>query len=332
MGAMGRRANTQQHVGALQSIRALVAALHESARAVEHSTGVTNAQLFILRELATTDGLSINDLASRALTGQNAISTIVTRLGGRGLVRRQRATDDGRRVLVSLTPAGRRLVERAPEPPTARLMAALVSMTPEDGRPAGAQRPSAHCGDGGSCRRGWHVVRADRVINSISLWKRIEERASTTPAPVRCASCRTNPASHIRRVADDARPVVELRTDPIMSERTRFILRHGVRPWGILVGGLTTAILLATSLLPLHRAGRVDAFELALLAFACFAEWSFVAGWVIGAVLWTLTPRSNGRKPAASTGPERARMEGFDRYRDRTGASAGATDGRAART
>ena len=131
MGAMGRRANTQQHVGALQSIRALVAALHESARAVEHSTGVTNAQLFILRELATSDGLSINDLASRALTGQNAISTIVTRLGGRGLVRRQRARDDGRRVLVSLTPAGRRLVERAPEPPTARLMAALVSMTPE---------------------------------------------------------------------------------------------------------------------------------------------------------------------------------------------------------
>ena len=132
MSAMGRRASMQQHVGALQSIRALVAALHESARAVERSTGVTNAQLFILRELATSDGLSINELASRALTGQNAISTIVTRLGGRGLVRRQRAPDDGRRVLVSLTPAGRRLVERAPEPPTGRLLAALVRMTPED--------------------------------------------------------------------------------------------------------------------------------------------------------------------------------------------------------
>ncbi len=131
MGAMGR-ANTQRHVGALQSIRALVASLHESARAVERSTGVTNAQLFILRELATSDGLSINDLASRALTGQNTISTIVTRLGRRGLVRRQRATDDGRRVLVSLTPAGRRLVKRAPEPPTGRLLAALVGMTPED--------------------------------------------------------------------------------------------------------------------------------------------------------------------------------------------------------
>jgi MarR family transcriptional regulator, organic hydroperoxide resistance regulator len=133
MGAMGRRADAQHHVGALQSIRALVAALHESARAVERRTGVTNAQLFILRELlATSDGLSINDLASRALTGQNTISTIVTRLGRRGLVRRQRAPDDGRRVLVSLTPVGRRLVERAPEPPTGRLLAALVSMTPED--------------------------------------------------------------------------------------------------------------------------------------------------------------------------------------------------------
>ncbi len=97
---------------------------------------------------------------------------------------------------------------------------------------------------------------------------------------------------------------------PSMSERTRFILRHGVRPWGILVGGLTTAILLATSLLPLHRAGRVDPFELALLAFACFAEWSFVAGWVIGAVLWTLTPRSNGRKPSGINGARKGKDGG----------------------
>jgi hypothetical protein len=85
---------------------------------------------------------------------------------------------------------------------------------------------------------------------------------------------------------------------PPLSERTRFILRHGVRPWGMLVGALATAILFATSRWPMQRGGRHEPLVLVLLAFACFAEWSCVAGWVIGAVLWTLGPRSNGWKQA----------------------------------
>ena len=130
MKARGRGGSGEQHALALRCIRALVAALHQSARAVEARSGVTNAQLFILRELATQDGLSINELAARALTGQNTISMVVTRLGNRGLVGRHRAADDGRRVVVSLTPTGRRLVRWAPEPPTARVLTALIRMAP----------------------------------------------------------------------------------------------------------------------------------------------------------------------------------------------------------
>ena len=96
---------------------------------------------------------------------------------------------------------------------------------------------------------------------------------------------------------------------PSLSERTRFILRHGVRPWGMLVGALGTAILFVTSLWPMQRGARHGPLVLALLAFVCFAEWSCVAGWVIGAVLWTLKPRSDGRKQAgvnnARTGKDR---------------------------
>src|ERR671935_128422 len=100
---------------ALQCIRALVGTLSRSARAVERRTGVTNAQLFVLQQLAAGEGLSINELAARALTGQNTVSTVVARLVERGLVRRKRAEDDARRAVVSLPPAGRRLLERAPE-------------------------------------------------------------------------------------------------------------------------------------------------------------------------------------------------------------------------
>lgn len=128
MNVKDRGANTQQQAVALQGIRALVKALHQSARAVERGTGITNAQVFILQQLAEADALSINQLADRALTGQNTVSTIVARLARRSLVHRERALGDGRRVIITLTPAGRRLLRHAPEPPTARLLAALAGM------------------------------------------------------------------------------------------------------------------------------------------------------------------------------------------------------------
>jgi len=114
---------------ALRSIRALVAALSRSARTVEQRTGVTNAQLFLLRELAADRAMSINDLAARALTGQNTVSMIVARLVEQGLVTRRRSENDARRVEVRLTPQGRKLVNRAPEPPTARLLHAIRRMS-----------------------------------------------------------------------------------------------------------------------------------------------------------------------------------------------------------
>lgn len=125
---MARRSATQDRAVAAQCIRALVRALHQSARRVERGTGVTNAQLFVLQQLGERHGLSINDLAERALTGQNAVSTVVERLVTQGLVRRARAADDARRVVATLTPAGRELLERAPEPPTTRLLTALAEM------------------------------------------------------------------------------------------------------------------------------------------------------------------------------------------------------------
>ena len=118
----------------MNSIRALVAALSQSARAVERDTGVTNAQLFVLRELAENEPLSINDIAARAMTLQSTASLLVTRLVGLGLVRRTVDEDDARRALIRLTARGKRIVDRAPEPPTAAVLRALRKLTPETRR------------------------------------------------------------------------------------------------------------------------------------------------------------------------------------------------------
>lgn len=116
----------------MHSLRSLVNALGQSARRVEQRTGLTNAQLFILRQLGLETGLSINDLAARAMTQQSAVSVVVSRLVRRGLVRRSRSTADARRVVVSLSPAGRRMLRAAPEAPTSRLLAALAQLHDDD--------------------------------------------------------------------------------------------------------------------------------------------------------------------------------------------------------
>ena len=108
---------------ALDGIRALVGALARSARSVERRTGVTTAQFFVLRQLAERDGLSLGEIAERTLTRQSTVSVVVARLEEHGLVRRDRADDDRRRLELSLTAAGRRLLARAPVPTTGRLLA-----------------------------------------------------------------------------------------------------------------------------------------------------------------------------------------------------------------
>jgi DNA-binding MarR family transcriptional regulator len=119
---------------ALRSLRAIVASLGRSARSVESRTGLTNGQLFLLRQLAATDPMTVTELAARARARQNTVSTMLVRLVQAGLVRKARSAADGRRAMVSLTPAGQRAVTRAPTPPTTSLLEALGQLTDADAR------------------------------------------------------------------------------------------------------------------------------------------------------------------------------------------------------
>lgn len=109
----------------LDSIRRIVRALRESSRNTERSVGLGAAQLFVLQRLAGAPPLSINELADRTLTHQSSVSVVVSRLVRGGLVERTRAAEDGRRVAITLTPAGRALLARAPAAAQDRLIGAL---------------------------------------------------------------------------------------------------------------------------------------------------------------------------------------------------------------
>lgn len=114
----------------MDAARHLVRALAGSARAVQSRTGISGAQLFILRQLASADGpLSVNELADLTLTHQSTVSGVLNRLVERRLVTRSPSPDDARRAAVALTARGRALVADAPPTVQTQLVAGLAKLS-----------------------------------------------------------------------------------------------------------------------------------------------------------------------------------------------------------
>jgi DNA-binding MarR family transcriptional regulator len=109
----------------MNALRRIVRDLRLSSREVERSAGISGAQLFVLQALAEERASSLNELADRTLTDQSSVSVVVRRLTDRRLVARKASHEDARRMELSLTPAGKRMLARCPEPTQARLVEAL---------------------------------------------------------------------------------------------------------------------------------------------------------------------------------------------------------------
>ena len=128
----GARQPSGRIAEALQAVRGLVQALTQSARAVESKTGVTNAQLFLLRQIRDHPNITVNELAARAMTHQSTVSIVLSRLERRDLITRGTSQIDRRSVVLRLTAAGRRLLRRAPTPATSEILDALQRLTPTE--------------------------------------------------------------------------------------------------------------------------------------------------------------------------------------------------------
>ena len=74
--------------------------------------GLTGAQLNILNLLGEEDGtMSQSDMSDQLLIGKSSLSIVIDRMVQRGYIRRQIFPKDRRRVILKLSPAGRRLWE-----------------------------------------------------------------------------------------------------------------------------------------------------------------------------------------------------------------------------
>lgn len=121
-------------VAAAQS-RALLVALRRIVRCLRLADsdaaathGLSAAQLFVLHNLLDRPAQSLGELATRTFTDQSSVSTVAARLVADKLVTRKASRSDKRRVELSLSSAGRRVVQGAPRMPQAQLLAAIAAM------------------------------------------------------------------------------------------------------------------------------------------------------------------------------------------------------------
>ena len=112
----------------LRQFRVIVAALREHYGAVERAAGIGGAQLWALAEIAAADELSVGDLARQMGIKSPTASNLVRSLLERDFVRKLRAREDQRIVCVSVTPEGKALLRRAPQPLEGLLQSALARL------------------------------------------------------------------------------------------------------------------------------------------------------------------------------------------------------------
>jgi DNA-binding MarR family transcriptional regulator len=118
----------------LDAIRRMVRLLRLSDRAARNQLGLSSAQLFVLHEVAKTPELSLKELAERTRTDQSSVSVVVTRLCDSGLLARERASDDARRLVITPTRSGRAAMKKAPRVAQQELVEILDEMPDEQRR------------------------------------------------------------------------------------------------------------------------------------------------------------------------------------------------------
>jgi DNA-binding MarR family transcriptional regulator len=93
-------------------------AMTKRYRPLLDAIGLTYPQYLVMLALWEGDGLTVSALGERLRLDSGTLTPLLKRLEALGLLQRQRAADDERRVCLTLTAAGRQLRRRAlPIPP-----------------------------------------------------------------------------------------------------------------------------------------------------------------------------------------------------------------------
>lgn len=112
----------------LRQFRIVFNAVKTHFRAVEKKAGIGGAQLWALSVIQATPHMGVSDLAKAMDVHQSTASNLVRSLTELALITAQRAGSDRRAVQLSVSPAGAKVLRRAPGPFTGVLPEALATL------------------------------------------------------------------------------------------------------------------------------------------------------------------------------------------------------------
>jgi DNA-binding MarR family transcriptional regulator len=122
MGVISRDAQVSE---TMQSLRRIFKALQDYSQEVSSNFGITGPQLWALKMLSQHSSLALGDLSRKMYLHPSTITGVIDRLEHKGYVVRDRDLDDRRVVKVKLTPAGKDLVAKAPNPVQGKMIYGL---------------------------------------------------------------------------------------------------------------------------------------------------------------------------------------------------------------
>lgn len=112
----------------VQALRRIFKAIHVYSKQALKEYGVTGPQLWAMRVLEKKGLLSVGELAELMYLHISTVSVLVDRLEEHGLVERRRTAADRRVVQIQLTPDGKKLLKKAPEPAQGKLLHGLEKL------------------------------------------------------------------------------------------------------------------------------------------------------------------------------------------------------------
>jgi MarR family transcriptional regulator, organic hydroperoxide resistance regulator len=115
----------------MESLRRIFKALQNYSHEVSSQYGITGPQLWVLKTVFKNGSLPLGELSQKMYLHPSTISGVVDRLEKKGYVSRDRDDEDRRVVMVQLTPKGKRLVKRAPNPVQGKMIYGLRQMRKE---------------------------------------------------------------------------------------------------------------------------------------------------------------------------------------------------------
>lgn len=107
----------EKHEELLLALRKVIRATDLYSKQLNKLSGLTAPQLLILREVAAApEGITASAVAQNITLSPATVSNVIDRLEHKQFIRRERSTQDRRRVVLWLTEAGAERMQAAPRP------------------------------------------------------------------------------------------------------------------------------------------------------------------------------------------------------------------------